>query len=55
MKEMTEDELKWLEAIDEVISSAVLKINRNRLRKYLRNWTTELAKNHPFINIPRKK
>lgn len=59
MKKITKQEVELLELIDDAITSALLRVDNKRLRRYLRNWTTELInqekEERSFIREPRKK
>lgn len=59
MRKITAQEVELLELVDDAITSALLRVDSVRLRRYLRNWTTELInqekEKRPFVRQPRKK
>lgn len=59
MSKITEWEIWYLDQIDNAITSAVIRVERARLRKHLRNWATELTRQEeeqtPSIRPPKKK
>lgn len=44
MAKITETEKQYLGYIDDAVISAVDNVGKTRLRKYLRNWTSELVR-----------
>jgi hypothetical protein len=48
----------YLQVIEDAISSAVIRVDRTKLRRYLRNWVTELIRQEkskaPSIRVPKK-
>lgn len=44
MAKITETEKQYLGYIDDAVISAADNVGKTRLRKYLRNWTSELVR-----------
>lgn len=59
MSKITDWEIWYLEQIDNAITAAVIRVERARLRKHLRNWASELMRQEeeetPAIRPPKKK
>lgn len=52
------DDHYWLQAIDDAIVPAIIKVDRTKLRKYLRNWVTALISQEKlgnrFVRLPKR-
>lgn len=52
------DDHYWLQAIDDAIIPALIKVDRAKLRKYLRNWVTALISQEKsrnrFVRFPKR-